>query len=95
MSLSRLPQTTSYPELPEHDYCDIVSVLEHVREPLTVFNNIDRTLRHDGLLVARVKDEIAEMMHISPNLKAVRDRLANLKYKQVGKYNGVPIFQKS
>lgn len=85
---------TPYPELPLHHYCDIVSVFEHIREPLTVMNNIDRALCPGGLLLALVGDAIEEMMHLSPDLKAVRDRLAALGYQQVFTCYGTPLWQK-
>ncbi len=83
-----------YPKLPQHDYCDNVSVLEHIREPVTVVNNIDRALRPGGLYLAFVDDAIEEMMHISPNLKAVRERLAELRYKRIATCYDTPLFQK-
>lgn len=85
---------TLYPELPAHDYCDNVSVLEHIRQPVTVVNNTDQALRPGGLFLALVDDTIEEMMHISPNLKAVRERLADLHYQLVARCNGIPLFQK-
>ena len=90
----QVTRDTFYPSLPEHDLCDNVSVLEHVPEPLTIINNIDRTLSSRGLLLAAVEDQIHEMMHISPNLKSVRDRLAELHYESLGSCCGIPLFQK-
>ncbi|MDD5209317.1 MAG: methyltransferase domain-containing protein [Elusimicrobiales bacterium] len=83
-----------YPELPPCDYCDNVSVLEHVREPLTVLNNTDRALKPGGLFLVLDFDAPAEMMHITPNLKVVRDRLAELKYQKAGICYGTPLLQK-
>jgi SAM-dependent methyltransferase len=83
-----------YPPLPAHDYSDNVSVLEHIRDPLAVIENTNRSLRPGGVFLAAIEDEIEEMMHISPNLKAVRDRLAALGYIQVAKCCGVPLLQK-
>ena len=83
-----------YPPLPLHDYCDTVSVLEHVREPLRVIENIHAALQPGGVFLAAVEDEIDEMMHISANLKAVRDRLAALGYQRLAECCGVPLLQK-
>jgi SAM-dependent methyltransferase len=83
-----------YPELPGHDYCDNVSVLEHVREPLRVIDNTHRALRPGGLFLAYVADQEEEMMHISPDLSATRRRLRELNYAQLAKVQGVPLFQK-
>ena len=83
-----------YPKLPPHDYCDNVSVLEHVREPLLVIENIHAALRPGGVFLALVQDAIEEMMHISPNLNAVRERLALLGYKRIAECCGVPLLEK-
>jgi len=83
-----------YPELPEHDFCDNVSVLEHVREPVTVVNNTHRALKPGGLFLAYCDDAIEEMMHISPDLSAVRKRLAELGYVKLTTVHSVPLFQK-
>jgi hypothetical protein len=83
-----------YPPLPPHDYSDNVSVLEHIRDPLAVIENTDKALRPGGVFLAAVEDEIEEMMHISPNLKAVRDRLAALDYTPVAKCCGIPLLRK-
>lgn len=84
-----------HPSLPPHDYCDNVSVLEHVREPLRVIENTHTALRPGGIFLAAIEDEIDEMMHISPNLQAVRDRLQALGYQQAGACCGVALLQKS
>jgi SAM-dependent methyltransferase len=83
-----------YPELPPCDYCDNVSVLEHIREPVTVVNNTDRALRPGGLFMVLIEDAIEEMMHLSPNLRPARDRLAELNYQRVGTCYGTPLYQK-
>jgi len=83
-----------YPELPPCDYCDNVSVLEHIREPLTVLNNTDRALKPGGLFLVLDFDAPEEMMHITPNLKVVRERLAELRYQKVGTCYGTPLMQK-
>ena len=83
-----------YPELPPCDYCDNVSVLEHIREPLTVLNNTDRALNPGGLFLVLDFDAPEEMMHITPNLKVVRERIAELHYQRVGTCYGTPLLQK-
>src|SRR5262249_2149050 len=45
-----------YPELPDHDYCDNVSVLEHLPRPLIVIDNIHRALRAGGLFLVAMED---------------------------------------
>ena len=85
---------TLYPELPPHDYCDNVSVLEHVRDPVRVIDNTHRALRAGGLFLAYVADQEEEMMHISPDLSAARSRLKELGYARIARVQGVPLFQK-
>jgi SAM-dependent methyltransferase len=84
-----------YPELPAHDYCDNVSVLEHVRDPIRVVDNTHRALKPGGLFLAYVADQEEEMMHISPDLSGVRLRMKELGFTQIAKVQGVPLFQKS
>ena len=83
-----------YPDLPNHDYCDNVSVLEHIREPVVVIDKTDLALKPGGLFLAYVADQEEEMMHISPDLSAVRTRMKQLGYAQIAKVQGVPLFQK-
>jgi hypothetical protein len=61
---------------------------------MTVVNNIDSALRPGGLFLALIPDAIEEMMHISLNLNAVRDRLAELRYQKIATCYGVPLLQK-
>lgn len=83
-----------YPELPAHDYCDNVDVLEHVRDPIRVVNNTHKALRPGGHFLAYCNDAIEEMMHISPDLSSVRRRLDELGYVKVGALHQTPLFQK-
>jgi SAM-dependent methyltransferase len=83
-----------YPELPPHDFCDNVSVLEHIREPLTVVNHTHAALRPGGLFLAYVSDSIEEMMHLSVDLRDVRARLQALGYVKLCEVHSVPLFQK-
>ena len=73
-----------YPPLPEHDYCDTVNVLEHVADPVRVIDNVHAALRPGGLFLASVGDQADEMMHLTPNLAAVRSRLHALGYRDTG-----------
>jgi len=84
-----------YPDLPSHDYCDNVSVLEHIREPVVVIDKTHKAMKPGGLFLAYVADQEEEMMHISPDLSTARTRMNELGYKQVAKVQGVPLFQKA
>lgn len=85
---------TPFPSLPGHDFCDLVNVLEHLPEPGRALDNIDRSLRHGGLLLAAVDDQEAELMHVSPNLGAVRERLVELNYSRRRELLGATLFEK-
>lgn len=84
-----------FPALPAHDYCDTVNVLEHIPEPLRVVDNIHAALRPGGLLVASVADQAAEMMHVSPSLGAVRDRLGELGYRPRRAWLDATVFERA
>ena len=83
-----------YPPLPACDYCDIVDVFEHLREPLIAAGNIHRALRPGGWILADVADHQPEMMHLSPNLQPVRDYFARLGYAARGKVLWTNLMQK-
>jgi SAM-dependent methyltransferase len=85
---------TPFPSLPPHDFCDLVNVLEHLPEPGRALENIDRSLRHGGLLLAAVDDQEAELMHVSPNLRDVRERLVELNYSRRREMLGATLFEK-
>lgn len=84
-----------YPELPAHHYCDNVSVLEHVRDPLRVIENTHKAMLPGGLFLVGAVDSCPEMMHIHPDLACVRDRLGELGYHSVGAgWDGLPLLQR-
>jgi SAM-dependent methyltransferase len=83
-----------FPSLPRHDFCDLVNVLEHLAEPCRALESIDRSLRDGGLLLAAVEDQADEIMHVSPNLGAVRARLAELRYRRHRDLFDATLFEK-
>jgi SAM-dependent methyltransferase len=83
-----------YPALPAHDYCEAVSVLEHLRDPVAAIGHIDAALHPGGLLLASVEDEMEEMMHVSTDLSAVRARLGALGYSKMAQMFGATLFRK-
>jgi len=64
-----------YPALPRHNVCIATEVMEHVKSPLTVFENINRSLEVGGMLYGDFGDHHAETYHVSHNLKGLREAM--------------------
>ena len=71
---------TPIPDLPDCDICFATEVFEHMHDPLPAFERIEKSLAPGGLLLTNVKDHHEEFMHVTPNLKPLRDRLDALGY---------------
>jgi SAM-dependent methyltransferase len=71
------------PELPGCDICIAKDFFEHVYEPVKYFEKINMALRKNGLLMADFSDQKREFMHVSPNLKPLRDRIHELNYEVI------------
>jgi hypothetical protein len=69
------------PALPECDVLIAREFFEHVYDPVTYMNALDRSVRSGGMLVTNVADHHDEFMHVSPNLAALRARLGELGYE--------------
>jgi len=87
--------SAALPVLAPHDYCDVVNVFEHVSDPVAVFDSIDRALRPCGLVLASVADQAHEMMHVSPDLADVRQRLTAQRYRKRREWLDATLFEKS
>jgi hypothetical protein len=74
---------TPIPELPECDLCQATEFFEHVHDPVQYFDRIDAKLARDGLLVTGVMDHHADFMHVSPQLGALRTRIAERGYEEL------------
>lgn len=85
VNLIRIDKKRVYPLLPEHDVCILFEVLEHVKEPLRVCENIISSLRPNGLLCGNFQDHRANPFHVSPNLHPIRKWVA-LNFKKIGKF---------
>jgi len=72
---------TPIPSLPNCDICIATEFFEHVYDPSKYFENIHSALNNNGLLVTNIGDHASEFMHVSPNLKALRDRIHALGYE--------------
>lgn len=74
-------RTNIYPELPSHNLCIATEVMEHLRDPLRAFRNIDKSLRPGGLLIGDFSDHPEEVFHVNPDLSKLRDKLQ--KYEKI------------
>jgi len=64
-----------YPSLPAHTICLANEVMEHVFEPLTVYDNIHASLASGGLLWGNFADHEKGLLHVSPDLSALRKKI--------------------
>lgn len=64
-----------YPKLPMHNICIATEVMEHVMQPLVVYQNVYDSLEHGGILYGDFDDHHKEMFHVSPNLSKLRERI--------------------
>ena len=65
-----------YPVLPEHELCLANEVMEHVYEPLRVYGNIHSSMIPGGLLFGNFADQTKHMLHVSPDLSALREKIS-------------------
>jgi hypothetical protein len=72
---------TPIPELPECDLCQTTEFFEHVHDPVAYFDRFDAKLARGGLLVTGIMDHHADFMHVSPQLGALRARIAERGYE--------------
>ena len=72
---------TPIPELPECDLCQAAGFFEHVHDPVAYFNRIDAKLAVGGLLITGIMDHHEDFMHMSPQLGALRMRIAERGYE--------------
>lgn len=71
-----------YPILPACNVCICSEVLEHVRDPRLVFDNINSSLQRGGLLYGNFEDHLDEFLHVSTDLGDIRAELSN-KYNKI------------
>jgi hypothetical protein len=69
------------PELPECDLCQATGFFEHVHDPVACFNRIDAKLAVGGLLMTGIMDHEQSFGHVSPQLAALRVRIAERGYE--------------
>jgi SAM-dependent methyltransferase len=72
-----------YPRLPAHDVCIASEVMEHVYRPLEVYDHIVESLRPGGTLHGGFEDHRPGILHVSPVLAALRERVQR-DFERVG-----------
>jgi len=85
-----------YPKIPAFDFIQIKDVFEHVHKPEKIVDNIESSIRNFGIISATTEDEGPEMMHVTRDLKVVRDRFESYNFNLIEKsfFNRGDIFQK-
>ena len=74
-----------YPKIPKFDFLQIKDVFEHVHYPKKILNNIMKSSKDDSIISATTDDERPEMMHVTTDLKCIRDGLEENNFKSSGK----------
>lgn len=74
-----------YPVLPKHDICIATEVMEHIKNPVLVFTNINNALGDTGILHGNFGDHDKHMFHVSPDLQVLRQKLTENSYTRLGK----------
>jgi 2-polyprenyl-3-methyl-5-hydroxy-6-metoxy-1,4-benzoquinol methylase len=85
-----------YPEIPKFNFIQIKDVFEHVYCPENIVDNIECSIKENGMISATTDDEGPEMMHVSRDLKEVRDKIEKCGFKVLGNswFNRGYIYQK-
>ncbi len=65
-----------YPHLPKHNICIATEVMEHIFQPLTVYENIRTAMEPGGILYGNFSDHDAGLFHVSPSLQDLREQVA-------------------
>ncbi|MCP4709281.1 MAG: methyltransferase domain-containing protein [Planctomycetes bacterium] len=72
-----------YPKLPKHNICIATEVMEHVCQPVLVYQNIYESMETGGILYGNFEDHDPGMFHVSPDLHELRDKVSE-NYEQIG-----------
>lgn len=70
-------KTNLYPDLPTHNICIASEVMEHVAQPLKVYDNILKGMQPGGVIYGDFDDHHKNMWHISTDLSEVRNRISH------------------
>jgi len=72
-----------YPQLPHHQVCLADEVMEHLKDPLRVFNNIRLSMAPGGILIGDYGDHCPELFHLHTDMAFFREEL-NRYYVPLG-----------
>jgi len=73
-----------YPKLPEHNICIATEVIEHVKDPTALYENITASLRPGGVLMGDFSDHEPDTFHVSHRLCGIRERV-DKEFAVIGK----------
>ncbi len=71
-----------YPTLPKHKICIATEVMEHIKEPLRAFDNIQAASQKGAILYGNFENHAPHTLHISPDLSALRSEITNAGYQK-------------
>jgi SAM-dependent methyltransferase len=74
---------TPIPALPPIDVCFTTEFFEHVHDPLSYFDQIDKHLGPGGLLITGVMDHHAGFLHVTPQLELLRREISSRGYTEL------------
>jgi len=72
----RVTQEDTYPQLPRHNLCIAVDVMEHLVQPMAAYRNICKAMEPGGILCGGFGNHGHQFFHVSPNLEELREALA-------------------
>ncbi len=89
-------EDNNFPTIPKFDFIQVKDTFEHIYRPERVVDNINDSIKEDGIISATTDDEGPEMMHVTRDLKGVRDKLDGYGFKVLGNswFNRGYIYQK-
>jgi len=79
----RVKENNLYPELPTHNVCIADEIMEHLRNPIKVYKNINKSLADNGILYGDYDDHCPELFHLHTNLSFLRNELIK-DFKKIG-----------
>ena len=74
-----------YPKIPKFDFLQIKDVFEHVHSPEKIVDNIINSAKENSIISATTDDEGPEMMHVTRDLKHVRNKFKENNFQSTGK----------
>ena len=92
MKFIECSESDPIPELPECiDICVATEFFEHVRNPIKYFENFNEKMKNNSWLITNIADHYEEYMHVSPDLKCLRQRVSESGFECIVKNR---VFQK-